>query len=69
MEELLSIIGSELISAVIGLIFGSIGGGVVGYRIGTKNKTKQRQKAGHFSTQNQIGSITIVDGNGEKKDE
>lgn len=62
-------IGTEIISVVVGLIIGSISGGAVGYKIGTKGKVKQNQKAGHYSTQNQVGSVSIICGNGDKKDE
>lgn len=50
-------IGTELISLIIGLL---IGGGA-GYKIGVKKTKNQTQKAGHHSTQTQIGSVKIND--------
>ena len=37
LQELLSIIGTELISAIVGLIVGGVGGGAVGYRMAIRN--------------------------------
>ena len=67
MEEVLNTVGTEIINAVIGLIIGGIGGGAVGYKIGVKNKVKQTQKARENSSQIQIGSVNVINGNGGAK--
>ena len=44
LHELFSIIGTELISAIIGLLVGGAGGGAIGYRMAIKNSGECKYK-------------------------
>lgn len=46
-------IGTAIITFVLGLLFG----GTTGYKIAIDRNLKQKQKAGDYSTQTQIGEI------------
>ena len=58
MEWIFSGIGTSVVSAIIGLVVG----GAAGYKLGLKTKIKQKQHAGNYSTQSQIGNI-VENGN------
>lgn len=53
-EWLFSGIGTSILSGIVGLLIG----GFVGYKIGVHNKANQKQRAGNYSNQTQIGNIT-----------
>ena len=65
-ENLFDGLFSTLIGSLISLLAGGFVGGIVGYRIGIKNVTKQKQKAGDYSSQLQIGSTNFIQ-NGDVK--
>lgn len=58
MEWIFDGIGTALISAIVGLVVG----GVAGYKLALKANIKQKQHAGNYSTQSQIGNI-VENGN------
>lgn len=58
MEWIFNGIGTALISAIVGLVVG----GAAGYKLGLKANIKQKQHAGNYSTQSQIGNI-VENGN------